>query len=112
MIFCTERRLLWLVRPGGKGSCAPTCFGERRRPETKFHRGLGTSARCCSPLPYLNETWQPRYRQPQSRGLCLISEGATVAAWGSEHDSLSTGGCMGETRTHLQKRLVIAGVVG
>ena len=65
-------------------------FGEGREPETKFNHGLSTAARCCSLLPYLNETWQPRYRQPQSRGLCLISEGGTVAAWGSEHDGLSS----------------------
>ena len=77
---------------GGKGSCAPSFFGEGREPETKFNRGLSTAARCCSPLPNLDETWQPRYRQPQSQGLCLISEGLMVAAWGLEHDRLSTGG--------------------
>ena len=83
---------------GGKGF-----FGGGQEPETKFNRRLSTAARYCSPLPYLNETWLPRYRQPQSRGLCLIFEGRTVAAWGSEHDGLSTGGGLGEIRTHLQE---------
>ena len=86
-----------------KGSCAQSCFGEGREPGTKFNRGLSTAARGCTPLPNLNETWQPRYRQPQSRGLCLISGGGMVAAWGLEHDGLSTGGGIAEIRTHLQR---------
>ena len=57
-------------------------FGEGQEPEIKFNRGLSTAACCRSPLPNLNKTWQPRYRQPQSRGLCLISEGGMVAALG------------------------------
>ena len=64
----------------------PSFFRKGREPETKFNRGLSTAAPCCPPLPYLIETWQPRYRQPQSRGLCLIPKGCTVAVWGLEHD--------------------------
>ena len=82
LYFCTERRLLWLARPGRKALARQAFFREGREPETKFNRGLSTAARCCPPLPYLNETWQPRYRQTQSRGLCLIPEGCTVAVWG------------------------------
>ena len=62
----------------------------------QVNRGLSTAARCCPPLPYLNETWQPGYRQQQSRGLCLIPGGCTVAVRGLEHDGLSTGGGLAE----------------
>ena len=95
---------------GGRGSCAPSFFEEGREPKTKFNRGLSTAAPCCSPLPNLNETWLPRYKQPQSPGLCLFSEGGMVAAWGSAHDDLSTGVGIGEFMTHLQKCLVSASV--
>ena len=98
-LFCTERRPLWLARPGRKALARQAFFREGQEPETKFNRGLSTVARCCPPLPYLNETWQPRYRQTQSRGLCLIPEGCTVAAWGLEHDGLSTRGGLGEGLT-------------
>ena len=77
-------------RQGERLLRAKLFFREGSEPETKFNRGRSTAACCCSPLPYLNETWQPRYRQPQSWGLCLISEGGTVAAWGSEQDGLSS----------------------
>ena len=96
MSFCTERRLFVAGQAGEKGSCAPSFFREGRKPETKINRGLSTAARCCPPLPYLNETWQPRYRQQQSRGLCLIPEGCMVAVWRLQHDGLSTGGGLGE----------------
>ena len=90
-MLCPELRLLWPARPGGKALARQAFFfGEGREPKTKFNRGLSTAAHCCSPLPSLHETWQPRYGQPQSRGLCLISEGGTIAAWGSEHDGLSS----------------------
>ena len=95
-IFCTERGLWWLARPGRKALARQAFFREGREHKTKFNRGLSTAARSCPPLPYLNETWQPRYRQTQSRGLCLIPEGCTVAVWGLEHDGLSTGGGLGE----------------
>ena len=94
--FCTERRFLWLARLGRKALARQAFFREGREPKTKFNRGLSTAARCCPPLPYLNETWQPRYRQTQSRGLCLTPEGCTVVVSGLEHDSLSTGGGLGE----------------
>ena len=64
--FCTERRLLWLARPGRKALARQAFFGEGREPEIKFNRGLSTAARCCPRLLHLKETWQPRYRQPQA----------------------------------------------
>ena len=64
--FCTERRLLWLARPGRKALARQAFFGEGREPEIKFNRGLSAAARCCPRLLHLKETWQPRYRQPQA----------------------------------------------
>ena len=65
-LFCTERRLLWLARPGRKALARQAFFGEGREPEIKFNRGLSTAARGCPRLLHLKETWQPRYRQPQA----------------------------------------------